>query len=930
MIILSSADWHVHPWSSYSLYDDLGVPSRLALFRTFAQDLISLCKSRGCTSAIIPGDILQTHSPKPMVSNVVRAIFNDLADAGIHVIVIPGNHDVDQKSGRFDPIHSGLAPILDGIRNLTYVPEPATVILRNAEGEEIPVYCHPWVHGAPDYEKMAQETDAKLFVGHGLVQGAVDPHSHIFTNGYDAKALSRIFTLSMIGDIHCSQVLKGEGTGRVLIPGQPMPINHSSDPNCGVWFYDTEGDSLEFVPTKDFPSSNQYHFFHTVDVLPESNDNPLIHYKRKVKKTKVTTSSEPVVQQIAKVDFLKLALDEFHSFKPAYPSVGEEIIKTAYESVRGIPPRSNIPTNQRLGKLSIRDFYSIGEFDIDLSEVEGDVLIVGNNGHGKSSLVEAVFWCITGETTKKTPVTEISNFFTKQPANVSLEILDGKTLAKITRSRDTSNLLTFEINGSNVSKASASETQELIYNFLGLQNAEDILTLVYFSVKKNESFTSMVPSKQFEFLSRLIDSDQFEEFQRILSLDADQAVKDAADLQVQIRTSQSILETTIAQRDSVLNSNVESEVNRHLERIKEQYGFEFADKNAAILALDKIVSAMSNKINSCVSDAQVVQAESKVRESRSRVAELRRTLERLNAQSVEIINKYEKAASGTCPECKQAIHDENLSKVILAQATAVGKEIRDTRAALDQESAKTEELQKVVEGYSDSVATRRSFEFELSTAQSFIVDLNDVQVSDTGAQVQVLNDSIRNLEEKIKVLQDELEKSTPVRETLVLIKAKMLAKNSSLVSSMVAGVYSTLVDTVNELVGDKTVFHARAVVSGKKLDTKVSYRGGRETSIAGISAGETRLLDALFMLALNTLFERRFGLENGVLGIVFYDEILTYLDPEYTDIVISALQNMNTRTRFMITHDPVLMSYYNRMLRANKVKGLTQYERVNF
>src|SRR5690606_22621903 len=97
-----------------------------------------------------------------------------------------------------------------------------------------------------------------------------------------------------------------------------------------------------------------------------------------------------------------------------------------------------------------------------------------------------------------------------------------------------------------------------------------------------------------------------------------------------------------------------------------------------------------------------------------------------------------------------------------------------------------------------------------------------------------------------------------------------------------------------------------------KLDMKVSFRGEKPVTMRGMSAGERRLLDILSLFALNTMFERRFGLQDGILGVAFYDEIVTYLDPEYLDIVFSAIQNLQTRLRVMVTHDENLMSYYDK------------------
>jgi DNA repair exonuclease SbcCD ATPase subunit len=145
---------------------------------------------------------------------------------------------------------------------------------------------------------------------------------------------------------------------------------------------------------------------------------------------------------------------------------------------------------------------------------------------------------------------------------------------------------------------------------------------------------------------------------------------------------------------------------------------------------------------------------------------------------------------------------------------------------------------------------------------------------------------------------------------------------------LIKDVFESMVAKVNELVGNPKVFKAKAE-TGKALGITVSFGGEKSVGIQNMSAGQRRLLDIMIMLAVNSLFEQRYNIENGMLGIAFYDEVIAYLGPEYLDIVFTALSNTRARTRVMITHDADLMSYYNRSIRVSREGGFTQYQLIN-
>ncbi|HIO42762.1 MAG TPA: hypothetical protein EYN33_01965, partial [Gammaproteobacteria bacterium] len=82
----------------------------------------------------------------------------------------------------------------------------------------------------------------------------------------------------------------------------------------------------------------------------------------------------------------------------------------------------------RIKKIKITNFYSIESMELDLNKYKGVTLIEGynkdvggSNGSGKSSILEAVCWGLTGKTIRKS--TEAALVNNKNKRNCSVEIV---------------------------------------------------------------------------------------------------------------------------------------------------------------------------------------------------------------------------------------------------------------------------------------------------------------------------------------------------------------------------------------------------------------------------------------------------------------------------------------------------------------------------
>lgn len=108
MKFLHTADWHVGK--------TLKSRSRLDEQRAVLGEIIEIAIAERVDAVLIAGDLYDTAAPSPEAQKLVNGALLRLQQAGIHVVVIAGNHD---RAGSFE----ALRPLMDVV-GIEYIGEP--------------------------------------------------------------------------------------------------------------------------------------------------------------------------------------------------------------------------------------------------------------------------------------------------------------------------------------------------------------------------------------------------------------------------------------------------------------------------------------------------------------------------------------------------------------------------------------------------------------------------------------------------------------------------------------------------------------------------------------------------------------------------------------------------------------------------------------
>ena len=144
----------------------------------------------------------------------------------------------------------------------------------------------------------------------------------------------------------------------------------------------------------------------------------------------------------------------------------------------------------KISKIKIKNFYSFVNTELNFSSYSGLTLIkgvnrdnFGSNGSGKSALLEAIFFGLTGKTVRKSTEVAIINNKSKKGCSVEIHLNNGIV---IKRCKKPTKLELF-VDGVNQTKAHAGETQAYIDELLNT-NYKILLSSMFFGQSNSLNF----------------------------------------------------------------------------------------------------------------------------------------------------------------------------------------------------------------------------------------------------------------------------------------------------------------------------------------------------------------------------------------------------------------------------------------------------------
>lgn len=616
----------------------------------------------------------------------------------------------------------------------------------------------------------------------------------------------------------------------------------------------------------------------------------------------------------------------------------------------------------KITKLHINNFLSIKEIEVSLAE-KGLVLIQGenqadssqdSNGAGKSSIPDAVSWCLYGITARGETGDRIVNRTAKKNTSVEIWIEEAGVKYRVVRYRKhkpNKNRLTLfvKINGSDEKELTGGTdaiTQAMIEKILGC--SQDVFCAAIYAGQDN---MPSLPDMTDKHLKALIEEsaginqlDQAHTIAKGRLRDAEAGLQEAMH---DLETKESTVRTWIETLDSTLESS--------------------EDHKVSVLEQEKENRAKINKLKSGLKrDAEdLLEKKCKVKESKARVATLDKKISEIDEQQIAIrkaeqtydqaaqvaydfaedikggmtelkdvvyrISKIKDRTLTVCETCERPHDDKSTAKVVeklKARAVVLQGEVKANKDKLTSAKKDAHRRSQTLSDLNQRKVSAHDLLDERDKLVDFLKDYDDLDRTvknfkseiETAKAWKPAEDPYKALIEKqeanLKQCRDTAKK---IKKTIPKLEAKVETAKAVVKVYSPAGVRAYILDTVTPFLNERTGHYLTALTDGniKAIWSTLSQTASKEIrekfsitvtsttgadNFKGLSGGEKRKVRLATSMALQDLVATR---ATKPIELFIADEIDHALDEAGLERLTGILQQKSSErgTVLCISHN---------------------------
>jgi DNA repair exonuclease SbcCD ATPase subunit len=537
-------------------------------------------------------------------------------------------------------------------------------------------------------------------------------------------------------------------------------------------------------------------------------------------------------------------------------------------------------------------------------------LIVGTNGAGKSTVLDALTFSLFNKPFRKISKGQLVNTVNEKDCMVEVEFSIGSTEWKVVRSIKPNK---FEIwrDGSLMDQAaSANDQQKWLEQNVLKMNYKSFTQIVILGSSAFVPFMQLTASNRREVIEDLLDIKIFSSMNNL--------IKD------KIRELREQIKTLELKKES-LNDKVEMQEN-FIEEVEQQGKGRMEDNKKKMRSIGDEICVMINQ-NEHTED-QVFGLTEKQELLTGATKKLRElgNLKGKISQKVSTITKEHKffTEHTVCPTCRQDIQEDfRINKITDAQTKA--KELQSGYKELEEAIKNEEEREHQFTALSKEITTL-----------THGISKNNTRISGCQRQIRDLESEIQKLTEQLADRNTEHEKLTTFKDKLSSTYEELSSRKDTI--SYYDFMYSLLRDggvktkiikkylpLINQQVNrylQKMDFYINFTLD-EEFNETVQSPIHEDFSYASFSEGEKMRID----LALLFTWREVARMKNSVnTNLLIMDEVFdSSLDGMGTDEFLKIIRYVIKDTNiFVISHKPEMHEKFESMIRFEKVKGFSR------
>lgn len=563
-------------------------------------------------------------------------------------------------------------------------------------------------------------------------------------------------------------------------------------------------------------------------------------------------------------------------------------------------------------KVRWKNFLSTGNAftEIDLTR-STNTLIVGHNGAGKSTILDALTFGLFGKPFRKINKPQLMNTINNGDCVVEIEFKIGKKQYKIIRSIKPN---AFEIYCDSVlvnQDAKAKDYQEHLEKFILKLNYKSFTQVVILGSASFVPFMQLSPGDRRAIIEDLLDIQIFSSMNSIVK----NKISTIKDEQKTVDYNIKLVEAKI----SLQKQNIEDNKKNHLVEINKKVQ-EVADNDTHLNKVAKDIGLIQKHIEQLtnkISDKTTVS---------SRTTKLI-TLQSKFEDNVRKLNKeisfYQN--NDNCPTCQQAIVSETKDKHVTEKQTKI-TEIQTATTKLEEELRNVHNRLEEIEKIQKHINAHNSEVVKLNTQVTSINSYNARLLKEI-EELRTRTVSTDNDDDKLKILNAELQEYKDVAEQLSIDKqyhefAATLLKDTGIKTKIIKQYLPVMNKLINKYLTSMDFFVNFNL--NESFEETIKSRHRDEFSYASFSEGEKMRID----LALLFTWRQIAKMKNSVnTNLLILDEVFdSSLDGVGTEEFLKLLNSLDNSTNvFVISHKgDQLFDKFRSVIKFQKTNNFSQ------
>lgn len=573
--------------------------------------------------------------------------------------------------------------------------------------------------------------------------------------------------------------------------------------------------------------------------------------------------------------------------------------------------------NIEFNKISIYNFMSIGSSEIKLKD-NGYTLVTGtnnsndgaiSNGSGKSSIFEAIIWCLCGETLRGSK--NVVNINGDDGTLVVLEFSFDDKVYTILRSKEHSKYKTtlqITVDGKDISGKGIRDSEKILREILPDLTSSFIGSVIILGQGMPLKFSNNTPSGRKEVLEKLSKSDfMIEDLKKRLverKLVVHNLLRQAEDETLtnstKIETNQDLLSECKKDLEK-LNAVDLNEQKIHLSELKDEYKLvceEIVKKEDEIKGLDfeSSINSFEDEKNNCLKTYTTKKEEL----DNKRYKEREDILNGFVAQKSELneLKQYVQNVENMvdfCPTCGQKLHNvvkpdvTNEKNKILELTTKINvcdESINNIEnvykiACKTIEDEYNQSILRIKESLSNLTVAKNSLDNELKILNTKRNDINNeinkitVELDNFENENNKLITYVKKYEEQINIYTHKYEKSSELTENYKC-RESILNKFDSVIKRDFRGY---LLSNIIKYIDERANVYSQDIFGDSLIEFKLEGNNilikFQQKDYENLSGGEKQKVDLIVQFALRDMLSTYMNFSSSLLVL---DEIFDNLD----------------------------------------------------